>query len=94
MKKRHKNISFSPSSCFFLPGQKIVILHSFSLKCTSEKLVVLNFGELFRLNDLHLSQMNLAFKSVVSSTAQFIIFYLPAAILLFFQQAVAAEQWL
>jgi len=65
-KEETHNTSFSPSSSsFFLPGQKIVTLHSFSLENTSEKLAVLNLGELFRLNYWHLSQVNLAFRLVV-----------------------------
>ena len=84
--QKHKFFSFF---LFFLSSwQKIGILHNFSLECTSEKLAVLNLGELFCLNDLHPSRANLAFRSVVSSTTQLTTFCHPAAILLFFQQTL------
>jgi len=71
MKKtqKHRNL-LSSSLPHFLPEPQIVILHNFSLECMSEKLAVLNFGELFRLLDLDLSRANLAFRSVVSSKIQ------------------------
>jgi len=84
--ERHKNTKpslFLPLLSFFLSKQKIAILHSFSFECTSEKFIILNLRELFHLNDLYLSQVNLTFMSLVSFTTQLSTLYLPAAIVLF-----------